>query len=315
MFNAEKFIEKTVPKLRDEIQGKALIAFSGGVDSTVCAALVNQAIGDRLIAVHVDTGYMRKNESENAKKMMEEMTLTFRFVDASKEFYASLKDIEEPEKKRKIIGEKFIHIFEKVAEEEEIECLVQGTIAPDWIESGDELRDTIKSHHNVGGLPEDMKLKLIEPLRDLYKDEVRKVARVLGLKISEKQPFPGPGLAIRIIGKATPERTEIVREACDIVEKEIEDAVKKGSMEKPWQYFAVLLPVKTVGVQGDKRAYGYTVAIRAVQSVDAMTCKYSDIPHEVLDGISIRITNTLGDKINRIVYDITNKPPGTVEWE
>ena len=315
MFNTGKFIEKTVIELQEKIEGTALIAFSGGVDSTVCAALVNRAVGDQLIAVHVDTGYMRKNESENVKKMMSNMNLNFKFVDASKEFYASLKDIEEPEKKRKIIGEKFIHIFEKVAEEEEIECLVQGTIAPDWIESGDELRDTIKSHHNVGGLPEDMKLKLIEPLRDLYKDEVRKVARVLGLKISEKQPFPGPGLAIRIIGKATPERTEIVREACDIVEKEIEDAVKKGSMEKPWQYFAVLLPVKTVGVQGDKRAYGYTVAIRAVQSVDAMTCKYSDIPHEVLDGISIRITNTLGDKINRIVYDITNKPPGTVEWE
>ena len=315
MFDAEKFITKTVPTLQEEIKDKALIAFSGGVDSTVCTALVNKAIGNRLIAVHVDTGYMRKNESENVKKMMKEMGLNFRFIDASKEFYASLKGVEDPEKKRKIIGEKFIRIFEKAAKKEKIEYLVQGTIAPDWIESGDELRDTIKSHHNVGGLPETMHLKLVEPLRDLYKDEVRKVARVLGLKVSERQPFPGPGLAVRIIGEATPERTEIVREACDIVEREIENAVEKKLMEKPWQYFAVLIPIKTVGVQGDKRAYGYTIAIRAVQSVDAMTCKYSDIPHTVLDTISTKITNTLGDKINRIVYDVTNKPPGTVEWE
>ncbi|MEE9440295.1 MAG: glutamine-hydrolyzing GMP synthase [Candidatus Thermoplasmatota archaeon] len=315
MFNAEKFIEKTVPKLREEIQGKALIAFSGGVDSTVCAALVNQAVGDQLIAVHVDTGYMRKNESENVKKMMTEMRLNFRFVNASRDFYDALKGVEDPEKKRKIIGNKFIRSFEKVAKDEKIEYLVQGTIAPDWIESGGELRDTIKSHHNVGGLPEDMELKLVEPLRDLYKDEVRKVARVLGLSVSERQPFPGPGLAIRVIGEATLEKTEIVREACDIVEKEIERAVEKGLMEKPWQYFAVLIPIKTVGVQGDKRVYGYTIAVRAVQSVDAMTCKYSDISHEILDNISTKITNTLGDKINRIVYDITNKPPGTVEWE
>ena len=315
MFDAEKFITKTVPTLQEEIKDKALIAFSGGVDSTVCTALVNKAIGNRLIAVHVDTGYMRKNESGNVKKMMKEMGLNFRFIDASKEFYDALKGVEDPEKKRKIIGEKFIRIFEKVAKKEKIEYLVQGTIAPDWIESGDELRDTIKSHHNVGGLPETMHLKLVEPLRDLYKDEVRKVARVLGLKVSEKQPFPGPGLAVRIIGDATPERTEIVREACNIVEKEIENAVEKKLMEKPWQYFAVLIPIKTVGVQGDKRAYGYTIAIRAVQSVDAMTCKYSDIPHTVLDTISTKITNALGDKINRIVYDVTNKPPGTVEWE
>ena len=315
MFNAEKFIEKTVPKLREEIQGRALIAFSGGVDSTVCAALVNRAVGDQLIAVHVDTGYMRKNESEHVKKMMTKMRLNFRFIDASKDFYDALKGVEDPEKKRKIIGNKFIRSFEKVAKDEKIKCLVQGTIAPDWIESGGELRDTIKSHHNVGGLPEDMELTLVEPLRDLYKDEVRKVARVLGLSVSERQPFPGPGLAIRVIGEATLEKTEIVREACDIVEKEIERAVEKGLMEKPWQYFAVLIPIKTVGVQGDKRVYGYTIAVRAVQSVDAMTCTYSDISHEILDNISTKITNTLGDKINRIVYDITNKPPGTVEWE
>jgi GMP synthase (glutamine-hydrolysing) len=315
MFNAKKFIEETVAKIKKEVAGKALIAFSGGVDSTVCAVIVHKAIGNRLIAVNVDTGYMRKNEPENIKKTMRELGLNFRFINSSKEFYSALKGVEEPEEKRKIIGEKFIRLFEKVAQEENIEYLVQGTIAPDWIESGDALRDTIKSHHNVGGLPETIKLKLVEPLRDLYKDEVRKIARELGLKVSERQPFPGPGLAIRIIGEATPERTEAIREACDIVEKEIETAVEKGLMEKPWQYFAVLIPVKTVGVHGDKRAYGNTIAIRAVQSVDAMTCRYSDIPNEVLDNISTKIANTLGDKINRVVYDVTNKPPSTVEWE
>ena len=315
MFDAKKFIENTIPDLKQKIKGKALIAFSGGVDSSVCAALVNKAIGDQLIAVHVDTGFMRKNESENVKELMEELGLNYRFVDASDDFYKSLKGVIDPEQKRKIIGNKFIHIFEKVANEENIEYLVQGTIAPDWIESGDELRDTIKSHHNVGGLPEKMNLKLVEPLRDLYKDEVRKTARVLGLSVSERQPFPGPGLAIRIIGEATAERAEIVREACFIVEQEIEKAVSKGLMERPWQYFAVLIPVKTVGVHGDKRAYGYTIAVRAVQSIDAMTCKYSDIPHNVLDIISNRISNVMGSKINRIVYDITNKPPSTVEWE
>jgi GMP synthase (glutamine-hydrolysing) len=258
---------------------------------------------------------MRKNEPEEVKQMMEDLSLNYRFVDASNEYYAALKGVEDPEKKRKIIGEKFIRIFEKVAKEENVEYLVQGTIAPDWIESGGGLRDTIKSHHNVGGLPKDIKLKLVEPLRDLYKDEVRKVARTLKLAVSERQPFPGPGLAIRIIGEATPERTDLVREACHIVETEIERAVEKGLMEQPWQYFAVLIPITTVGVHGDKRAYGNTIAIRAVQSVDAMTCHYSTIPHEVLDTISTKMTNTLKEKINRIVYDVTNKPPGTVEWE
>ena len=315
MFKAEKFIDETVKNLKKSVSGKALIAFSGGVDSTVCAALVNKAIGKDLVAVHVDTGYMRKNESENVKKLMEKMKLNFRFIDASSEFFKELEDVSDPEKKRKIIGEKFIRLFEKVADEEKIEYLVQGTIAPDWIESGGELRDTIKSHHNVGGLPKDMKLKLVEPLRDLYKDEVRKVARELKLEVSERQPFPGPGLAVRIIGKATKEKAETVREACAIVEEEIDKAVKEGKMEQPWQYFAVLLPIRTVGVHGDRRAYGDVIAVRAVQSLDAMTCSYSTIPHEILDKISIRITNKLKDKVNRVVYDITHKPPGTVEWE
>ena len=315
MFNAEKFIQETATNLKKEINGKALIAFSGGVDSTVCATLVNKAIGKNLLAVHVDTGYMRKHESKNVKKLMERMNLNFRFIDASKEYYKDLKGVIDPEKKRKIIGEKFIRIFEKVAKKEKIEYLVQGTIAPDWIESGDSLRDNIKSHHNVGGLPEKMALKLVEPLRDLYKDEVRKVARELKLEVSEKQPFPGPGLAVRIIGEASPEKAKIVREACFIVEDEIEKAVDKRKMEMPWQYFAVLLPVKSVGVQGDCRAYGYVIGVRAVQSIDAMTCAYSKIPNEVLEKISSRITNSMKEKVNRVVYDITDKPPGTVEWE
>jgi len=315
MFDARKFIEETVQKLKKGIEGKAIIACSGGVDSTVAAVLVSRAIGNKLIAVHIDTGYMRKNESKNVKEILERLGLNLRFIDASKEFYNALQGITDPEEKRKIIGEKFIRIFERVAKEEGARYLVQGTIAPDWIESGDQLRDTIKSHHNVGGLPKDMKLELVEPLRDLYKDEVRKVARELGLKVAEKQPFPGPGLAIRVIGEATPEKTAIVREACAIVEEEIDKAVEKELIKKPWQYFAVLLPVKSVGVHGDKRAYGYTIAIRAVDSVDAMTCNYSSIPHEILEKISTRITNTLGDKVSRVVYDVTNKPPATIEWE
>jgi len=315
MFNVDKFIDESVANIKKEIKGKALIAFSGGVDSCVCAALVNKAIGEQLITVHVDTGFMRKNESENVKKIMENMGCNYRFIDARKDYFKILKGVVDPEQKRKIIGEKFIRIFEEVAEKEKVDYLVQGTIAPDWIESGGELRDTIKSHHNVGGLPENMKLKLIEPLRDLYKDEVRKLARRLELVVAERQPFPGPGLAVRIMGECTPERADVIREACFIVEDEIDKAADKGIMQRPWQYFAVLLPVKSVGVHGDRRAYGDVIAVRAVESLDAMTCSYSDIPHEILDKISTRITNTLKEKVNRVVYDITNKPPGTVEWE
>jgi len=315
MFDAEKFIKESIDQIKEQVEGRALIAFSGGVDSTVCAALVNKAIGNNLIAVHVDTGFMRKNESKDVEKLMEKMNLNYRFVDSSQEFFNDLKGVVDPEKKRKIIGEKFIRVFEKVAKKEGIKSLVQGTIAPDWIESGDSLRDTIKSHHNVGGLPDKMDLTLVEPLRDLYKDEVRKVARALKLEVAERQPFPGPGLAVRIIGEATKERAEIVREACFIVESEIEEAVKEGKMEMPWQYFAVLLPVKSVGVHGDRRVHGDVITVRAVESIDAMTCAFSKIPNEILDKISTRITNSLKEKVNRVVYDITNKPPGTVEWE
>jgi len=315
VFDPQKFVEEKVSELRETIDGKAIIACSGGVDSTVAAVLVSRAIGDRLLAVFVDTGYMRKGEAEYVREMLESLGVNFKIVDASEEFYSALRGIVDPEEKRKRIGERFIRVFEKEAERWGAEYLVQGTIAPDWIESGGELRDTIKSHHNVGGLPPDMGLKLVEPLRDLYKDEVRKVARYLNVPVAERQPFPGPGLAIRIIGEATPEAAEIVREACFIVEDEIEKAAGRGEMELPWQYFAVLLPLRTVGVHGDVRAYGYTVAVRAVESVDGMTAAYSKIPHTVLERISVRITNTLGSKVNRVVYDITNKPPATIEWE
>ncbi len=314
MFEPREFIEQQIHELSG-VEGKAVVGCSGGVDSTVAAVLVGKAMGPRLLAIYVDTGYMRKGESEQIENLLTEMGINHRMVDCGDEFYRAMEGIQEPEEKRKVIGNKFIEIFEREAEEFGADHLVQGTIAPDWIESGDGVRDTIKSHHNVGGLPDVMKLELIEPLRDLYKDEVRSVARELGLPTSERQPFPGPGLAIRVIGEASRERTEMVREACAIVEEEIDRAVDRGKMERPWQYFAVLLPVRTVGVQGDKRAYGYTVAVRAVGSLDAMSARFSEIPLDVLETISTRITNTMKNKVNRVVYDITDKPPGTIEWE
>jgi GMP synthase (glutamine-hydrolysing) len=315
LFDPDAFIREKVEELKGQIEGMAVIACSGGVDSTVAAVLVSRAIGERLFAVHVDTGYLRKGEAKKVGKMLTEMKVNHVIIDASEEFFTALKGVSEPEKKRMIIGEKFIRVFEREAKKIGAKYLVQGTIAPDWIESGGGLRDVIKSHHNVGALPKDMSLALVEPLRDLYKDETRKVGKALGIPIYDQQPFPGPGLAVRILGEPTREAAEVVREACAIAEEEIELAAAKGEMELPWQYFAVLLPVKTVGVQGDVRAYGFTVAIRAVHSIDGMTAAYSKIPHAVLDRISMRITNTMKDKINRIVYDITNKPPGTIEWE
>ena len=315
MFDPKEFVDDAIKKLREEIKGKALIACSGGVDSTVAAVLAYKAIGEKLYALHVNTGLLRKNESEQVRNLFQRLGIHLDYIDASERFFEKLKGIKDPEEKRKIIGELFIRIFEEFAEEKDIEYLIQGTIAPDWIESGDQLRDTIKTHHNVGGLPKDIKLKVVEPLRDLYKDEVRKVARFLDIPISEKQPFPGPGLAVRVIGEVTKEKIEIVREACAIVEEEVEKASKDGKMPLPWQYFAVLLPVRTVGVHGDKRAYGYTIAVRAIDSVDAMTGSFSRIPHDVLDKIATRISNEIGDKVTRVVYDITNKPPATIEWE
>tara|TARA_B100001750_G_scaffold33062_1_gene22915 strand:- start:159 stop:1112 length:954 start_codon:yes stop_codon:yes gene_type:complete len=315
LFSPEKFMESAIKNLPKEIDGPAIIAVSGGVDSTVAAAAVAKAIGENLLAVYVDTGYMRLNETEAIEEILSNLGLKYKIVDASDRFYEALSGITDPEVKRKTIGKLFIQVFEEIADEYGGDYLIQGTIAPDWIESGGGLRDTIKSHHNVGGLPEKMNMKIVEPLRDLYKDEVRTLARHLDLDVAERQPFPGPGLAVRVIGEATPERTEIVRQACHIAEDEIDKAVENKEMEAPWQYFAVLLPVQTVGVQGDVRAYGNTVAVRAVQSFDAMTAQASEIPWTVQQRISRRITNTLKSEINRVVYDITDKPPGTIEWE
>lgn len=315
MFDSDKFIEEKITELKNQLDKKAIIGVSGGVDSMVAAVLATRAVSDRLVAVYVDTGFMRKGETVFVGNMLEKMGVNYKIYHAKDEYFDALKGVTDPEKKRMIIGERFIRNFEHVAREENADYLVQGTIAPDWIESGGGLRDTIKSHHNVGALPKDIDLKLVEPLRDIYKDEVRKVARTLGVSVAERQPFPGPGLAVRIIGECTREATEIIREACAIVEEEIDSASEKGEMERPWQYFAVLLPVKSVGVQGDVRAYGYTIVVRSVQSIDGMTAAYSKIPHNVLERISTRITNTMKDKVNRIVYDITNKPPATIEWE
>jgi GMP synthase (glutamine-hydrolysing) len=317
MFDAEKFIDESASKLKDRIRGKAIVGVSGGVDSTTAAILVQRAIGENLLCVLVDTGYMRKNEIVNNERLLRKLGVNVLVVDAKERFYQKLRGVFDPEQKRKIIGELFIRVFEEVARKEDAKYLVQGTIAPDWIESGGGLRDRIKSHHNVGGLPEKIEFEIVEPLRDLYKDEVRVVGRALGLpaELYERQPFPGPGLAVRIIGEATPESAMIVCEACAIVEEEIEKATASGRMSRPWQYFAVLLPCKAVGVHGDVRAYGYVVVVRAVESLDGMSAAYSKIPHEVLERISVRITNTLKDDVSRVVFDITNKPPGTIEYE
>ncbi|MFH1424647.1 MAG: glutamine-hydrolyzing GMP synthase [archaeon] len=319
MKDPNAFIQKAINKLKQDIPapGKAIIAVSGGVDSTAATALCAKALGDRLHAVHVDTGLMRKNESIEVVEALKMMGVNAELADEKDLFFTALKGATEPEEKRKIIGNKFIEVFEKKAKAVGAEYLVQGTIAPDWIESGGGLRDNIKSHHNVGGLPEKMNLKLVEPLRDLYKDEVRQVCEALGVpkELYEKQPFPGPGLGVRILGEVTPEKAAVLQEADYIYRDEIKQAVERGEIEEPWQYFAVLLPVRTVGVQGDLRTYGYVIGLRAVASADGMTANFSRFPPELMERISTRITNTLKKDVNRVVYDITNKPPGTIEWE
>ena len=311
----EDFVEESVEKIREDIGNKkALIALSGGVDSSTAAVLTHKALGENLTAVFVDTGLMRANEPESIKKIFtEDFDRNFRLVDARDRFFKALRGVLDPEEKRKVIGELFIRVFEEVAEEVNAGFLVQGTIYPDRIESGTQHAFTIKSHHNVGGLPDVLGLRIVEPLQDLYKDEVRVVARKLGLpdEIAYRHPFPGPGLAIRIIGEVTLESVRIVREADAIVKEEIK---KAGLEEELWQFFAVLLPIKTVGVQGDVRTYKNTVALRIVESVDGMTASFAKTPYDVLERISTRITNEIPE-VNRVVYDLTHKPPGTIEWE
>ncbi len=316
-FNPEKFIGEAVGDIKKTIgSGRAITALSGGVDSFVAATLASRAVPGQLTVVYVNTGLMRKGETEKVQKVAENVGVDLIVVNAKEKFFAALKGVTDPEQKRKKIGELFVRIFEEEAKKHNVTYLIQGTIAPDWIESGGLGRDTIKSHHNVGGLPEKMHLKLCEPLRELYKHEVRMVAKQLGLpdSISERQPFPGPALAIRVVGEVTPEKVDIVREACAVVEEELENAVKEKKMEKPWQYFAALLPTKTVGVRGDERAYQYVLVVRAVRSLDGMTANFSHIPFETLEKISTRVTNEIRS-IGRVVYDITNKPPGTIEME
>ena len=315
MLKASHLIDEAIEKIKAEIDDVAVIGCSGGIDSSVATVLAHRAVGDLLHCVYVDTGMMRKDETENVSAIMSELGVDLTVVEASERFFHHLKGVTEPEAKRHIIGEQFIRVFEEEQRKVGAKYLVQGTIAPDWIESGGGERDVIKSHHNVGGLPEDVDLVIVEPLRDFYKDEVRAMARELGIPSSERQPFPGPGLAVRVLGEVTPERTEICREACAIVEEELEAAAESGLMELPWQYFAALLPIRSVGVHGDVRVHGETVVVRAVQSLDGMSARYSQVPDDVLEKISIRITNTLKGSINRVVYDITHKPPGTIEWE
>lgn len=308
-------IDEAIEKLKASIDDVAVIACSGGIDSSVAATLANRAVGNLLHCVYVDTGLMRKDETEDVQRVLGELGLNLTTVHAADRYFEALEGVTDPERKRKIIGELFIRIFEEEQKKVGAKYLVQGTIAPDWIESGGGVRDVIKSHHNVGGLPDDIELEIVEPLRDCYKDEVREMARELGIPSSERQPFPGPGLAVRVLGELTPARVEVCREACAIVEEELEAAAESGLMELPWQYFAALLPVRSVGVHGDVRVHGETVVIRAVASLDGMSARYSLVPHDVLEKISIRITNTLKGDVNRVVYDVTHKPPGTIEWE
>jgi GMP synthase (glutamine-hydrolysing) len=315
-WNMTNVIEEQVASIKGQVgSGRAICGLSGGVDSAVAAALVHKAIGSQLTCVFVDTGLMRKNEGEQViETFKRSQGIELIHVQAAEEFFSKLEGITEPEAKRKAIGELFIRLFEKASGGiEEAKFLVQGTLYPDIIESGSEHAATIKSHHNVGGLPDDMEFELVEPLRSLFKDEVRSVGKELGLpdEIVHRQPFPGPGLGVRIIGEVTPDKVATLQEADFIVRDELE---KAGLDREIWQSFAVLPDIRSVGVMGDERTYGYPCIIRAVTSEDAMTADWARIPYDVLEAMSSRIINEVAG-INRVAYDITSKPPGTIEWE
>lgn len=315
MKDPARFHEEALAGLRAQVPGRAVVAASGGIDSTAAARLAQEALGDRARAVFVDTGLLRQNEVELAQRFFEASGLHVGVLDAAERFLGALAGVADPEEKRRRIGATFIRLFESEAERFGADTLIQGTIAPDWIESGGALRDTIKTHHNVGGLPKDLKLKIVEPLRDLYKDEVRVLAQHLKIPSPERQPFPGPGLAVRVAGPVTAERVAIVRKANAVVEEEVERRIADGSIPRPWQYFAVLLPVATVGVQGDNRVHGEAVSVRIVESSDAMTATALGAPMTLLRAIAERITRELSGRVTRVLYDITDKPPATIEWE
>lgn len=309
-------IEESLSSIRAQVGSERVIcALSGGVDSSVAAALVHEAVGDQLVCVFVDTGLMRSGERETVERTFrDQFKIELIVVEAAEKFFSLLDGVSEPETKRKIIGTTFIRIFEEVAKEiQGAKYLVQGTLYPDVIESGTKDAAKIKSHHNVGGLPDDMNFELIEPLRLLFKDEVRSVGEELGLPETMvwRQPFPGPGLAVRIVGEVTVERVEILRQADAIVQREIENA---GLTRSLWQSFAVLPAIKTVGVMGDERTYAYPIILRAVNSQDAMTADWARLPYDVLEAISSKVIAEVPG-VNRVVYDITSKPPGTIEWE
>lgn len=315
-WSMDNFIDLQINKIRKKVgDRKVLLGLSGGVDSSVVGVLLQRAIGDQLTCIFVDHGLLRKNEGDQVMEMLGgKFGLNIIRVDASKRFLDLLAGVEDPEKKRKIIGNEFVSVFDDEASKlKGVDFLAQGTLYTDVIESGTDTAQTIKSHHNVGGLPEDMQFELIEPLNTLFKDEVRALGTALGMpdEVVWRQPFPGPGLAIRVMGEITAERLETVRESDAILREEI---AKAGLDRDIWQYFTVNTGVRSVGVMGDGRTYDYTIAIRAITSIDGMTADFARIPWDVLQKISVRIVNEV-DHVNRIVYDITSKPPATVEWE
>ena len=311
----KKYIQEQIEMIRNTVKDeKVLLGISGGVDSTVAAVLIHRAIGNNLICMFIDLGLLRKDEAKIVMDRFSRFNIDVIKIDAREKFLNLLKDVSEPEQKRKIIGNTFVKVFDEESSKlGDFAFLGQGTLYTDVIESGTKTAQKIKSHHNVGGLPKEMKFKLLEPLNKLFKDEVRRLGKELGLddELVYRQPFPGPGLAIRVIGDITEEKLSIVRETDYILREEI----KKANLDKSiWQYFTVLLNNKSVGVMGDQRSYLYTIAIRAVTSIDGMTADYAHIPYDVLTVISQRIVNEVHG-VNRVVYDITSKPPSTIEFE